>query len=375
VYGRELEQGYAIAASNGGHRGTIVDPTFGLDPTLGQDYAHVALGTTVRVAKAVIAAYYGERPKYSYLSGCSNGGRNAFNAAAKYGHEYDGVIAAAPTLNLSGLIAGWMRMVPGTILTPDKIATIDAATLAACDRLDGLKDGIISRPDVCSIDAASIPGLTPAEIAVVNAIRSDTKLSDGTVVYSKNGYGPLIWAPVAGVLGIGHVQYIVYRDPSWDPSSYDIDTDYPKIAKIVEGVYDFSADTEPLVRYLKEGRKMIVWHGTDDTILSHYDTARTFEDLMEAAGGSGRTNAKLYLPVGVNHCTGGPGADTFDMIGAMAEWVENGREPKTLVASKLDSDGQALFTRPICEYPFFPYYNGKGDPTDAKSFKCKHSRP
>ena len=51
-----LQQGFAIAGSNGGHRATrtdIPDASFGMDPTLTQDYAYAAIGTTVRVAKAL----------------------------------------------------------------------------------------------------------------------------------------------------------------------------------------------------------------------------------------------------------------------------------------------------------------------------------
>jgi len=371
AYATQLQQGYALAASNGGHRvSEYPGATFGVDYTLTQDYAHVAIGTTVRVAKALIAAYYGERPQYSYWSGCSNGGRGAFNAAAKYTLEYDGVVSAAPTRNLAGLISGWMRNLPASILTPAKISAINAAMVAACDNLDGLIDGIISNPDACKFDPATIPGLTPAELDVVKTVLSDTKLSDGTLIYSKYGFGPLIWAWAYGVLGIGHVQWIVYRDPAYNPATWNLDNDFPDVVGVVEGAYDFSADTDALVRFLNLGKKLIVWHGTDDTLLSHYDTIRTLEEVASAAGGYGRTNMQLYTAPGVGHCSGGVGADKFDMISAITDWVEKGKAPGTLLASKVDSAGNVLFTRPLCEYPKFPYYIG-GDPNSAASFSCK----
>ena len=70
----------------------------------------------------------------------SNGGRGAFNAAAKYPGEYDGVVAVAPSRNIAGLASAWMEFGPASILTPGKIATVKNAAVAACDRLDGLVD-------------------------------------------------------------------------------------------------------------------------------------------------------------------------------------------------------------------------------------------
>jgi hypothetical protein len=73
----------------------------------------------------------------------------------------------------------------------------------------------------------------------------------------------------------------------------------------------------------------------------------------------------------VQHCGGGPGADKFDTLGALIDWVENGNAPGTLTASKRDANTNAvLFTRPICVYPQFPKYNGTGDPAQAASFTC-----
>jgi pimeloyl-ACP methyl ester carboxylesterase len=378
-YDKLLQQGYALAGSNGGHRATkYPGPTFALDYTLAQDYAYTAIGTTVRVAKALIDAYYGERPKYSYFLGCSNGGRGAFNAAAKYPNWYDGVVATSPSRNMPGLSAAWMEFMPAMALTPGKIATLFNATVVECDGLDGLKDGIISNPDACTFDPASLrckgasndSCLTEQEIAIVKKIQSDLKLSDGTLIYSRTGFGELNWAWGYGVLGPGFVNWLTFRNPSY--SSWNLNHDFPAVVEVLEGAYACSGETESLAKYLNWGKKMIVWHGSDDTLLSHYDTIRTFNDVMSAAGGHGRKNAQLYVAQGVSHCGGGPGADTVDLVSAITDWVEKGQAPETLLASKINPQtGGVLFTRPLCEYPKFPYYIG-GNPNDAASFSCKN---
>jgi feruloyl esterase len=93
-------------------------------------------------------------------------------------------------------------------------------------------------------------------------------------------------------------------------------------------------------------------------------TAAAGEPLAESA-------SRFYVAPGVNHCVGGDGADTIDTLGAMVDWVEHGHAPETLTASKIDrTRGQTLFTRPLCRYPAYPRYRGKGDPDAADSFAC-----
>ena len=118
----------------------------------------------------------------------------------------------------------------------------------------------------------------------------------------------------------------------------------------MEHTYNFSANTNPLARYLRSGRKIIIWQGAEDTLISHIDTARSYDELASQAG-QDSDNARFYALPGVQHCGGGPGASRFDMIAALADWVESGRAPHTLIASRTDAVGNLLFTRPLCEFP------------------------
>jgi feruloyl esterase len=388
----ELQAGYALAASNGGHR----DPTRGAtrfldNPTLVEDFAEAAIEKTVRVAKAVIDAYYGRRPKYSYFSGCSSGGRAALNAAAHYGDEYDGVIAGAPPVDMPGVISRWAYT--GRLNPPSaaKLAGMYQAQVTQCDGLDGLADGIISHPAACDFDPASLrcPAnensescLTDQEVQVVQTLRADLTLENGRLVYPRFGIGnPAtgigVFMPVGGpgtptiasFLSASFLPYIVYNDPTYNPATYDIELDLRTVVDVMEHTYDFSANTTPLARYLRSGRKIIVWQGAEDTLISHIDTIRSYEELTRKAGRDS-DNARVYVLPGIQHCGGGPGANQFDMIAALTDWVENGRAPHTLIASRPDVAGNLLFTRPLCEFPRYPRYDGEGDPNDASSFRC-----
>jgi glutamine amidotransferase-like uncharacterized protein len=70
---------------------------------------------------------------------------------------------------------------------------------------------------------------------------------------------------------------------------------------------------------------------------------------------------------GVGHVSGGPGADTWDQMGVIASWVENGTAPYSIVASHIEN-GNVAFTRPHFPFPLQAYYNGTGNSSLASSF-------
>jgi hypothetical protein len=367
-----LAQGAVLTANNGGHR----DASGGVflnNEAVTQRYAHTAILTATNFGKAVTAKYYGRGPSYSYYQGCSNGGRGALNAAAKYGTEFDAVIAGAPTMNLSGQIAEWTRASKLAVPTNAKLAAISAAAVEKCDALDGARDGIVANWAACQFDAAvdvpSSAGLTAPEAAAVKSLMTDLKLANGTTIYSGFGTGQLSGA--FAFLGVGHMRNIVLNNPSWDPTTFDVDIDYPTITAAVEGKYGFSASATSLADFMRSGKKIIVWHGSDDGLLSHKDTLRTW-DTVKAAAGSAAANSRVYIAGGVGHCSGGPGADRFDLLKPAMAWVEQGAEPGAITAAKVTND-VTQFTRPLCVHPAFAKYNGVGDVNSASSFTCSTS--
>jgi Tannase and feruloyl esterase len=359
-------------ATNGGHR----DPSgagFLNNPGRIQLYAHTAIGFGTAFGKAVTAHYYRRNPSYSYFEGCSNGGRGAFNAADKYGAQFDAVIAGAPNKNLPGLIEQWTRATQLSLPTPTQLSAVHAAAVQTCDALDGATDGIISNWGACRFDpAVDVPAsvlLAPVQAAALKTLMSDLKLANGTTIYSGIGFGDMLqWGPLYAALGIGHMRNVVLSDAAWNPATFSADGDYPEIDSVTNG-YGFSASTGGLANFLMAGKKIVLWHGSDDALLSHRETIRTWQPVAQAAGAASQ-NSRLYIASGVNHCGGGAGADTFDLLTPTMAWVEQGTDPGTPTARKLGPDGEVQFTRPMCIYPSYPKYRGSGDPTLAASFTC-----
>jgi feruloyl esterase len=79
---------------------------------------------------------------------------------------------------------------------------------------------------------------------------------------------------------------------------------------------------------------------------------------------------RLFMVPGMGHCFGGDGATVFDPIGAMERWVEEGRAPDRMIASRW-TDGKVDRTRPLCPYPQVAEYKGAGTTDDAESFVCR----
>jgi feruloyl esterase len=71
----------------------------------------------------------------------------------------------------------------------------------------------------------------------------------------------------------------------------------------------------------------------------------------------------------MGHCSGGDAAlDSFDLLGAVVDWVEKG-----VAANAVTATGRALpgRSRPLCAYPQHTHYKGQGDPQDARNFECR----
>ena len=82
---------------------------FGLDEQARVDYGYNGIAKTTEISKLIIARYYGAAPQYSYLWGCSNGGRDAMVAAQREPNMFDGLVAGNPGFDLprAGVAEAW----------------------------------------------------------------------------------------------------------------------------------------------------------------------------------------------------------------------------------------------------------------------------
>ena len=396
---------FAVASDNQGHVAAgNADGSFGIDPQLRVDFAYRADHVVALASKALIAAFYGQAPRYSYWDGCSQGGHEGLTEAQRYPHDFDGILAGAPasiTQELNTFVQPWLSTIntdaQGNVILPAaKIGVLHAAVLNACDAIDGLKDGQIDDPRVCTFDPASLqcPGadapdcLTPAQVAVVRKAYSGPVDPKGRHLYP--GGEPLgselAWIPwfvpapsapqtqkstISYGIGSGWLRFLAFPQTSltYDvpPSHFTLGTF--KRASRWDGFYN--ATDPDLSAFKRAGGKLILWHGWADQAIPPTGTIAYYTAVQKAMGGASETTdfARLFMLPGVNHCGGGEGPDTIDLLTPLLAWVESGKAPAQVTASKLDATGKVVRTRPVYPYPQVARYKGTGSTDDAASFQ------
>jgi len=133
--------------------------------------------------------------------------------------------------------------------------------------------------------------------------------------------------------------------------------------------------TDPnLKAFFGHGGRLLHYHGWADQQIAPANSVNYYNSVldMDTLGGSAkvRDSYRLFMVPGMGHCRGGDGTDKFDMVSALEQWVEKGRAPEQIVASRV-RDGKVDCTRPLCPYPQVATYKGTGSTDDAANFVCK----
>ncbi|MBB4763887.1 feruloyl esterase [Actinoplanes digitatis] len=386
----------ASATTDMGHQGRPDGSWAAGDPQAQLDFAYRGVHVTAETAKAIITAFYGRSPAYSYFTGCSDGGREGLMAAQRFPGDFDGIAAGAPANNMAvqntfhhawNVLAN--RDADGEyILLAGKLPLIHAAVLAACDKLDGLRDGQIDDPRLCRFDPARLrchagqdPAtcLSAAEAAVVR------RLHDGAVdargrrlepAVSHEWGSELEWTlfvPAAQGQTVASenfaLSYLRYlADPNEARPGYqlsDLSFTVESFWRTVLPSSTYLAAMDPdLSAFRRGGGKLLLWHGWNDQHISPRSTLAYYDALRATMGASTVDRfAKLYLLPGMAHCGGGEGPNTFDILTPVMAWVESGRPPARIVAAK--TTGR---TRPVYPYPTVARYDGTGSTDDAANF-------
>ena len=363
-----LRRGYATASTDTGHTGNTA--SFGLGhPEKVIDFGWRAIHETAVTAKAIIASFYATAPKYSYFTGCSAGGRQGLKEAQRFPADFDGIVAGAPGLDWTGRASQAVRVAQVTTkneaarITSHDAQLLHQAALATCDARDGVSDGVIENPGICAFDPITVEGLPAAKIATARM------LYDALMPGSELGWTELGWTASARATGRDQFRYLVFGDPAWDIDRFDYDRDAPRAeAADKDTINANDPNVEPFIR---RGGKLIQYHGWNDPQISPRDSVQYYERVVKVLGAAAINGSyRLFMAPGMAHCGGGEGPNSFDMIGALEQWVEHGTAPDRIVASRL-SEGRAERTRPLCPYPQVAEYKGSGSTNDATNFVCR----
>jgi feruloyl esterase len=402
-----LQYGFAFAQTNTGHD-SRKEPgaTFVMsNPQKAIDYAYRAVHLTAVTAKEIVKEYYSVPVAHSYWNSCSNGGRQGLIEAQRFPEDFDGIVANAPWVDQTGFTIGAMwnqKALSEAPVSAAKLATVADKVMAKCDAIDGLKDGLIDDPRKCDFDprrdVASCPAgtdsadcLTPAQASAVAKVYSGP-LSNGKPFFP--GYMPGSEAVTTGLFGGGTgsgwmnvivspqpdgkpadfnlaentIRYLVPKPPKPD---YDYKTfDYDRDIHLVDNWSKLAdAKDTDLSKFRKRGGKLLMTYGWADTILQPMMGVNYYEQAVAKNGPQTPEFFRLFMVPGMAHCSGGIGPDRHDPVTAMINWVEKGKAPDSMIASRVVNN-QVVRTRPLCPYPQVARYTGSGSIDDAANFRC-----
>jgi len=185
-----LKRNYAVSTTDGGHWGeTLSDGRWAYHNRQAEiDWGYRAVHETARVTKAVIEAFYEQVPERSYFQGCSTGGRQAVMEAWRYPDDFDGIISGAGDIDASTwyVFTTWLARantgLDGSyLISAAEAKLIGKAVVDACDRVDGLEDGLIDDPRACRFDPAILAceGDQAANCLSENQVDALKKIYDG----------------------------------------------------------------------------------------------------------------------------------------------------------------------------------------------------
>ncbi len=416
---------FALATTDMGHTGGM-DGSFGDDNHLRIDFAYRGVHLTALAAQALITRFYGRTARFSYFTGCSDGGREALMEAQRFPADFNGIAAGAPAMNFTTqntFYHAWNALRNTgpdgkPILTAGDLPLLHQAALLVCDTADGLKDGLISNPFACQPAPERVsckpgpntgPCLTPAKVEAAREIYAGahTASGDKLVLSGPLPGSELAWAGVfvpfpgedrtmSAMIATSALQHLIFVKnpaPGYTLGSLNFSSaDFAAVTHL-HGLYD--ASDPDLTRFAERSGKLILWHGLADPHISPLNTIAYYNALIDLMGQERvRSFARLYLFPGGYHCTGGEGPFTFDLLTPLMAWVERSRAPNAIFATQSpqrpgpiagvpgpvphagrpplppqdQTSAAPSRSRPVYPYPVTAKYRGKGSLDDAGSF-------
>jgi feruloyl esterase len=370
----------ASATTDMGHQGLNDGSWAAGNPQAQIDFSYRGVHETAVVTKAMLTRFYGRAPAYSYFDGCSDGGREGLMEAQRYPHDFDGIAAGAPANNMAvqnTFHHAWNVLTNldangKYILLADKLPLIHQAVLRACDKIDGLADGLIGDPRLCHFNPRTLicragqdNCLTSAEAGVVQRLHDGATTANGDhleVPISHEWGSELEWTlfiptaqgQVVGseMFALSYLRYLAEpNSPRPDFKLTDLKMTSSSFWKTVLPSSTYMAAMDPDLSSYKG--KLLLWHGWNDQHISPQSTLAYWDAMRTTMGGRAVDRfARLFLFAGVAHCGGGEGPSDFDVLTPLMGWVENGHAPSRIVATGTSE------TRPSFAYPTETRWNG-----------------
>ncbi|KAF7556138.1 hypothetical protein G7Z17_g1656 [Cylindrodendrum hubeiense] len=391
-------QGYAAAATDAGynHIPTSLPDSWLLEspgklaiPLL-TNFAHRAAHDMTVISKHIVEKYYNEEPKFSYWNGCSTGGRQGLDLAQRYPEDYDGIWAACPAVSFPALLMSlfWPQVVMNIARVYPSACQFEAVRMAAieaCDELDHVKDGVISRDDLCEFDPETVIGkefdcqgtkikISKEVAEIVKAMLQGPVDTEGKQLFPGTSHGTAAtgFLSTANTICTGEsctagrpfpiaadwIRLPLKKDASFDVTKISREEFVQLFHQSVREYNDLIGSNNPDLRGFREaGKKMITWHATNDEAIS-FKFMRQYYDSVSELDEKNNVDTKSYyryfeIP-GLTHCSA-PAGVHYPLYGfdALRRWVEDGVIPTvldTVLVGERETDEEGV-SQAVYPYP------------------------
>jgi Tannase and feruloyl esterase len=427
----DLGAGAARYGSDSGHQAGSNE--WAVNDEAIKNLSYMQLKKTHDAALVLIERMYGERPRFSYFVGNSQGGREGLTVAQRYPADYDGIVSTVPIVNFSTLMlapelirihekpaANWV--------TPAKVAAIRAEFMRQCDGLDGLVDGVINNYLGCRAIfdvSAGPPGRRPWNARRcpnnVDPDPADTTpaacLTDGQISTLELTYTPYkfpaplahgvrrfgMWVPTIDPSGSGlilggrfrgqegaapdapaHSALGILGVTGWlqqNLSANPLDFTEAAFSSRRRQLSEWADATDPdLSAFHRRGGKILMAIGAQDTLASPGAQLDYYQSLIDKMGRpTVDAFARLYVVPQGNHgmvAMTSPidgNGKTIPVVRLPGTWSRTA--PLVAWVEQKTPPGMVLTmtagdqSLPLCSYPTYPKYTS-GPPMQATSYVC-----
>ncbi|KKB34257.1 tannase/feruloyl esterase family alpha/beta hydrolase [Bacillus thermotolerans] len=391
-----LARGFVTLGSDSGHaaKGNW-DGSFAMNNEALANFAGDQIKKTHDTALAIINAYYHTQPEQMYFSGGSEGGREGLVAIQKWPNDYDRAVIFYPVYNWIAKAIQDNRNTQALLknngegwISPEENSRVNEIVLQACDSLDGVEDRMISNTEGCADKSDQIlqdlaqAGFSKAQLEVIKTFNSPMEFSFKLAnnVTSIAGYSQLEGADIGSQFGTSPapssfsehgamaqfsdqvLRYMVAKDANLDAMSFNPN----EWKKEIQTASKLLEPSKPNLSAFKAlGGKVLLVHGTTDQIVTPYGSIDYYKQLEKKYGNKLDDFLQFYLIPGYGHGYGEFNM-TADLLSELDSWVSTGEAPVNLVTADKESER----TRPMCEFPSWPQYDGTGDTHSAENYSC-----
>ncbi|KAF2097379.1 tannase and feruloyl esterase [Rhizodiscina lignyota] len=424
-----VRYGFASIGTDFGHLSIPSDGRWAYhQPEKASNWGWRAVHGSATMGKDLVEAFYGKKVSYRYFSGCSTGGRHGFKSAQMFPDDFDGILAGAPAWweDRLAIQHGWMSIENLPIDAPHHMSAamypvIGAEAVRQCDPQDGLKDGIISDPFRCDFrleallcgpdvkNSTASKCLTSAQLTTLYKWYNNWVEKNQTFIFPHFEFGSEAqWSgtipdTAPSSLMLNWMQYMIGLGPDWDWQK-DWNTDLVFYSERYNPG-QCQADDFDMSPFYKTGAKILQYHGYADGLIPTRSSVYLYEHIYRTLYPKGidlDNFYRMFFVPGMQHCFGTPpnqnapwyfaGArqanslsdslhsvpgysdPKHDVLLALVDWVENGKAPTEIIATKWHNDtlqDSVTRQRPLCMYPKQAKYKGSGDPDKPENWECK----